>query len=166
MNKFETELVEHIPSLRRYARALTANTGTADDLVQDVLERALIKKKLWHRERCLRPWLFTILHNTFINEVKHQSRRAALQLVEDSGSHVTCDAESLWIQEKLQQAICQLPQDQRQVFLMVSLEGFTYEEVASIMNTPVGTVMSRLSRARNRLRQLLQSTSSFAEGQK
>ena len=166
MNKFETELVEQIPSLRRYSRALTANVYEADDLVQDVLERALRKKSLWHRGHRLRPWLFAIMHNTFVNKVVRQSKQAALQLVSEPVSDTTSDAESLWKKKQLQQAISQLPADQRQVFLMVSLEGFAYKEVANIMETPVGTVMSRLSRARNRLRQLIQPTNSIAEGQK
>lgn len=166
MKKFEAELLEQIPSLRRYSKALTNNTCTADDLVQDVLERALRKKHLWHRGRHLRPWLFAIMHNVFVNEIKRQSKRATLQLVEDSDLYSTCNAESLWEKKQLQQAIRQLPEDQRQVFLMVSLEEFTYEEVANIMDTPIGTVMSRLSRARHRLRELMQPTNSFAESQK
>lgn len=155
-----------IPSLRRYSRALTTNACEADDLVQDALERALRKKNLWHKGRSLRPWLFSIMHNVFVNGVRRQSKRATLQLVDESVSNTIYDAESMWMQKQLQQAISQLPEDQRQVFLMVSLEGFTYKEVANIMGTPVGTVMSRLSRARNRLSQQIQPTSSFTEDQK
>ena len=164
MNKFETELVEQIPGLRRYSRALTSNVYDADDLVQDLLERALSKKILWHQGRRLRPWLFAIMHNVFINKVVRQKKLASLELVSEPVSEAVGDAESLWKKRQLQQAIAQLPADQREVFLMVSLEGFSYKEVAKIMDTPMGTVMSRLSRARNQLRQLIQPTNSCTEG--
>lgn len=152
---FETQLVDQIPSLRRYARALTANTALADDLVQDTLERALHKKSLWQRRNQLRPWLFTIMHNVFANQVRKQKAIPVTVELDESVPDNTNKPESLWQIRELQNAVEHLPEDQRQVFLLVSLEGFSYGEVAQIMDIPVGTVMSRLSRAREHLREQL-----------
>ncbi len=155
MKKFESELVEQIPRLRRYARALTGTTHGADDLVQDTLERALQKQQLWHRGSRLRPWLFTIMHNLFINQVRRTSSQPVTQDLDENIRDNGSSPESQWSFQHLQTSIATLPDEQKQVFLLVSLEGFAYEEVAKIMDIPVGTVMSRLSRARDRLRQLL-----------
>jgi RNA polymerase sigma-70 factor (ECF subfamily) len=155
MKKFESELVAQIPRLRRYARALTGNSHCADDLVQDTLERALNKHQLWHRGSRLRPWLFTIMHNLFINQVRRSSSQPPIQELDDNIRDHGDNPESQWSFQHLQASIGKLPDEQKQVFLLVSLEGFAYEEVAGIMDIPVGTVMSRLSRARDRLRQLL-----------
>ena len=156
MGNLERLIVQQIPSLRRYARALTNDAERADDLVQDCLERAWSRINLWHRGHNIRPWLFTIMHNIFVNDAKRYSRAQliplpAVELPDDkSPTHET----ELNLRD-LKIALATLPIEQRQVILLVGLEGLRYEEVARIVGVPVGTVMSRLSRGRKRLRQLL-----------
>lgn len=156
MNDFP--ITEHIPSLRRYARALTGDAWAADDLVQDTLERACSKWRLWLAGSDLRAWLFTLMHNLYVNQLRRSIRQAEAGacvnvdevahelLAPDSG-----DAQSI----DLQRCLLRLPEDQRIVLLLVSLEDLSYQEVARITGVPVGTVMSRLSRARSRLRELM-----------
>jgi len=157
MKKFETKLIEYIPNLRRYALALTkTNTCHADDLVQDTLERALKKHSLWLRNSNLRAWLFTIMHNLFINQIN----KSALYVLEDIDDHehkqtAAGDPSQDYFMAQLKQQMEALPIRQKEVMLLVSLEGFSYEEVAKILNIPVGTVMSRLHRSREKLRQTL-----------
>ncbi|MGI9134395.1 MAG: RNA polymerase sigma factor [Rhodoferax sp.] len=150
-------LVNHIPGLRRYARALTGNSWAADDLVQDTLERACSKWRLWSVGSDLRAWLFTLMHNLHVSD----GRRALRQ---QQGQRIDIDevAQSLPAPEgahelgmDLQRCLLLLPQEQRSVLLLVCLEDLSYAEVARITATPIGTVMSRLSRARTRLQALL-----------
>lgn len=152
-------LLEHIPSLRRYARALTGDPWAADDLVQDTLERACAKWRLWHVGSDLRAWLFALMHNLQANHWRAGQRRQAAGVQVDldevvdelqaapSGSDTAID---------LQRCLLRLPPEQREVLLLVSLEDLSYDAVARITAVPVGTVMSRLSRARQRLQQLLE----------
>ncbi|MFB9269299.1 RNA polymerase sigma factor [Bradyrhizobium erythrophlei] len=150
-----------IPALRRYARALVRNHAAADDLVQDCLERAVSH---WHQRRESgnpRPWLFAILHNLAIS----QFRRAATR-----GQHVTIDeaheheiGQNAVQEQKLMyrdviEKLARLPDEQRAVLLLVAVEDLTYAEAAKVLNIPVGTVMSRLSRARERLQQEIEGT--------
>jgi RNA polymerase sigma-70 factor, ECF subfamily len=167
MNEFGRLLESEIPRLRRYARALTRNTAKADDLVQSSLVRALEKQHLWQPGSNLRAWLFTILHNQHVNDVRHAIRQGSLGPVELGPVE---DAESVWRVEPaadaslqladLQRAINALSHEQREVLLLVCLEGMRYEQVASILDIPVGTVRSRLSRARTTLRLLMDGTES------
>lgn len=155
-----SELIAQIPGLRRYARALTGNAWAADDLVQDTLERACSKWRLWTAGSDLRAWLFTLMHNVFLNQLRRSARQLqagpALDVDElgatlaaaDSGRDQALD---------LQRCLMQLPEDQRAVLLLVSLEDMSYAQVARVVGAPVGTVMSRLSRARSRLRELMDS---------
>lgn len=152
------QVVEQLPGLRRYARALTGNAWAADDLVQDTLERACSQ---WHRWRAgsdLRAWLFTLMHNLFANQARSLSRRAGSGVQVDpdevAGELRAPDAASDLALD-LQRCLLRLPVEQRAVLLLVSMEDLSYEEVASVLAIPVGTVMSRLSRARSRLRELL-----------
>ena len=150
------DVVPHIPRLRRYARALTGERSRADDLVQDTLERALIKLHLWQPGSDLRAWLFTLMHNVFINQLRAQSTRLTAGLdneVEQLAVRPT-QTDGLEVRD-LQAALLRLPDEQREVLLLVGLEQMTYEEAAGALGIPVGTVMSRLSRARERLRGLL-----------
>ncbi|WP_421955336.1 RNA polymerase sigma factor [Polaromonas sp.] len=152
-------LTEHIPSLRRYARALTGDAWTADDLVQDTLERACSKWRLWTAGSDLRAWLFTLMHNIFANQVRSAVRQTAAGTAVnvDDVEHELVAPESASSQSlDLQRCLMRLPEDQRAVLLLVSLEDLTYEEVAKIIGIPMGTVMSRLSRARTRLRELME----------
>ena len=150
------DLESQIPQLRRYARALTGDAWAADDLVQDTLERACDRWQLWRAGSDLRAWLFTLMHNLFIDGVRRAMRQAGQRVALD-------DAESELIAPSgppdqaldLQRCLLRLPEEQREVLLLVTLQDLTYEEVARITGTPIGTVMSRLSRARSRLRELM-----------
>lgn len=151
-------LVALIPRLRRYARALTGERFRADDLVQDTLERALSKWALWRPGTDLRAWTFTIMHNVFVNQV----RRAALapeSLDPDAGLELEdrgASADTLAQLSALNDALQRLAEEQREVLLLVTLEGFSYDEAAHTLGLPIGTVMSRLARARGRLALLLE----------
>lgn len=154
------ELMEHVPRLRRYARALVHNRDLADDLVQDTLERALRHTGQYHPGSDLRAWLFTIMHNAFANQTRSAASR---------GTHVPIDDDTLAEADRrvspghtgslemrdLDYALQRLPAEQREVVLMVGLESMSYAEVALALGVPVGTVMSRLSRGRERLRLLM-----------
>jgi len=151
-------LVEHIPGLRRYARALTGDRWAADDLVQDTLERACSKWRLWLAGTDLRAWLFTLMHNLFISQVRSRSRQAqeGLSVSVDEVAHtLQAPAAPLGSAIDLQRCLLRLPSDQRAVLLLVTLEDMSYAEVAKVVGVPLGTVMSRLSRARDRMRELM-----------
>jgi RNA polymerase sigma-70 factor (ECF subfamily) len=148
---------QEIPRLRRYARALTREVSSADDLVQDCLSRALTKTHLWQEGTDLRAWLFTILHNQYVNHVRRAVREGSavgLSETESSLSSSPNQTKRLELRD-LERALSKLPVEQRQVLLLVGLEGMRYEEVAEIMGVPVGTVRSRLSRGREALRSML-----------
>jgi len=148
------DLIEHLPRLRRYARALTGDVMRTDDLVQDTLERALVKLDLWQPGTDLRAWLFTLMHNLFLNQIRaHRPADSALDEALDipvSGGQM----EALGARD-IHAALARLPHPQREVMLLVGLEQFSYDEAAQVLGVPVGTVMSRLSRARERMRQML-----------
>jgi len=148
---------EEIPRLRRYARALTRDITAADDLVQDCLTRALSKVHLWQDGTDLRAWLFTILHNQYVNHVRRAVREGAAVALSDTEPLLTSapnQGKRLELRD-LERAIAKLPDEQRSVLLLVGLEGMRYEEVASVLDVPVGTIRSRLSRGREMLRQLM-----------
>ncbi|HEV8680356.1 MAG TPA: sigma-70 family RNA polymerase sigma factor [Stellaceae bacterium] len=157
MSEFAQLLEAEIPRLRRYARALTHDVTRADDLVQSCLTRAVAKQDLWQPGTDLRAWLFTILHNQHVNEVRRSVREGVRVAVEEMTSVLTVQASAMATLElrDLDAAIGRLPQEQRQVILLVGLEGMRYEEVARILKVPVGTVRSRLSRGRDQLRRLM-----------
>jgi RNA polymerase sigma-70 factor, ECF subfamily len=146
-----------IPRLRRYARALARDVAAADDLVQDCLARALGKLHLWQDGTDLRAWLFTILHNQNVNEVRRSVREGVAVAVEDVAPVLTMAPRAgatLQLRD-LDRALQLLPEEQRQVILLVGLEGMRYEEVAAVLDIPIGTVRSRLSRGREMLRRLM-----------
>ena len=150
-------LEPQIPRLRRYARSLTQDISRADDLVQSCLVRALAKEHLWQRGTDLRAWLFTILHNQHVNDVRRLVREGTVVSVEDVAPNLAA-APSAGIALELQdveQAIAALPREQRTVVVLAGREGKRYEEIAATLGVPVGTVRSRLSRARARLRALI-----------
>jgi RNA polymerase sigma-70 factor (ECF subfamily) len=150
------EFVQHIPRLRRYARALTGDRARADDLVQDTLERALIKFHLWRPGTDLRAWLFAVMHNVFINQLRSQPAGVSAGLDDDAIPMAVRPTQSDWLEVRdLQTALLRLPEEQREVLLLIGLEQMTYEETSGVLGIPMGTVMSRLSRARERLRALL-----------
>ena len=157
MTDFAGLLEEQIPRLRRYAGALTRSQDKADDLVQTTLVRAIAKQHLFKPDTNLRAWLFTLLHNQHVNDVRRSAYRGIAVTIEDAASDLVAVADPSASRQltELDQAIGTLPVEQRQVILMVGLEGMAYEEVAAILMVPVGTVRSRLSRARSALRQLM-----------
>jgi RNA polymerase sigma factor (sigma-70 family) len=148
-------IIEFIPRLRRYARALVGDRYVADDLVQDTLERAWNKFHLWRPGSDLRAWLFTIMHNVFVNQARR--RRYEVEQSIDEVPAVALRAtqgDQLELQD-VDRALRSLPIEQREVVLLIAVEQLTYEEVGRTLDIPIGTVMSRLSRARERMRQLL-----------
>jgi len=157
MNDFARLLQDEIPRLRRYARVLTRDAARADDLVQSCLVRAIAKEHLWEPGTDLRAWLFTILHNQNVSEIRRSVREGVLVAVEDVAPVLTVAPRagaSLQLRD-LERAIRLLPEEQRQVILLVGLEGMRYEEVAAVLDIPIGTVRSRLSRGREMLRRLM-----------
>ena len=148
---------QEIPRLRRYARALTRSSDRADDLVQDTLLRALTKLHLWQPGTDIRAWLFTIMHHQYVNTVRREARETASVDIEHISSNLvaTTDPTARRQLVELDHALAQLSADQREILLLVGLEGMDYESVAQILDVPVGTVRSRLSRGRERLRELL-----------
>ena len=161
-NVFERELnfarmlEAKIPQLRRYARALTRDVARADDLVQDCLTRAVAKQHLWQSGTNLRAWLFTLLHNQYVNDVRRLVREGSHVVLEEA-SELTAQSNAIPTLQlrDLEAALGKLPPEQRQVILLIGLEGMRYDEVAVIMGVPIGTVRSRLSRGRDRLRRLM-----------
>lgn len=154
-------IVEQIPSLRRYARALTGDRWAADDLVQDTLERACSKWRLWIVGTDLRAWLFTIMHNVFASQVRRAPSRPSVDV--DDVVHELRSVDSHRDQAiDLQRCLLLLPEDQRAVLLLVALEDLSYAQVSKVLGVPVGTVMSRLSRARSRLQDLMEGTTTPA----
>jgi RNA polymerase sigma-70 factor (ECF subfamily) len=153
---FLDEIEATVPALRRYARALTRNADRADDLVQDCLERAIRKRNLFAPTGPLQAWLFRILINLWRNDLRFERRR---------GDHIPIDSlvsepsiappqHGRIALAEMSRAIDRLPDDQREALLLVVLEGMSYQEAASILGIPAGTLMSRLGRARAALRAL------------
>ena len=157
MSEYHRLIEEQIPRLRRYARALTSNRARADDLVQDTLVRALAKEHLWQPGTNLRAWLFTVMHNQNVNIVRHGMRDGAAVDVEQVSATLitTTDPTASCQLRELDRALSRLPLGQRQVILLVGLEGMSYDDAAEILGIPIGTIRSRLSRGRQTLRELL-----------
>src|SRR5689334_4813435 len=154
MNNIDGQLREIIPRLRRFAVSLTRNPSSADDLVQASLERALSNWSAKRPEGDLRAWLFSILYRQFL-DAHRRSRRYARMLEFFTGrDDAQPSVERTVIAQSTLQAFDQLSTEQRALLLWVSVEGLSYKEVAEILDVPTGTVMSRLSRARQALRQL------------
>ena len=157
MHHRDRQIEAALPSLRRYARALTRDRDRADDLVQATVVRALDAWSRLRPPRDARAWLFTILHNLHVNEGKRTQRWSAVIADPDrppEPATAPAQLDGLALAD-LSRALLVLPEDQRQTLLLVGLEGFRYADVAAITGVPVGTVMSRLSRARERLRLLM-----------
>ena len=151
----QAAIVAEIPRLRRYARALTGRSDAADDLVQDTLERALVKWRFWQRDRELRPWLFSIMHNLHVDG---QRREGRIDFRDDDDLPVqvqrAAQDDALELRD-IERALGLLPLEQREILLLVGLEELSYADVARVLKLPQGTVMSRLSRGRKRFRALL-----------
>lgn len=155
MQRIEAIAAE-IPRLRRYARALVGREGEADDLVQDCLERAIVKIDLWRDGESPRRWVFTILHNIHVDRRRGLLRRPEVVELSDSIADPAASAAEGITKCEVSAALQKLPEEQRETVLLVGLEGLSYAETADVLGVPIGTVMSRLSRGRDRLRQLLE----------
>jgi RNA polymerase sigma-70 factor, ECF subfamily len=157
MSEFSCLVEGQIPRLRRYARALTRSADRADDLVQDTLVRALTKGHLWQPDTDLRAWLFTIMHNQYVNTARREMRNGASVDIEQLASALPATADPSKGRElvELDRALARLPDEQREVILLVGLEGMGYQSAAQILGVPIGTVRSRLSRGREALRDLM-----------
>jgi RNA polymerase sigma-70 factor (ECF subfamily) len=148
-----------IPALRRYARGLLKDRETADDIVQDCLERVVMN---WSRRRDAnaRSWVFAILHNLAINRIRQDTRRVGTVAIEEmpeaTGARAADQEQTLFGQDVLA-AIERLPPDYRSILLLISVEDLSYAEAATVLDVPIGTVMSRLSRAREQLKLILET---------
>lgn len=145
-------IATQLPRLRRYARALTRNVQSADDLVQDCLERAWRKAHLWEPGTDLRAWLFTLMHNVHINGLRRRTPETEPMDDRDYQDPRPAGPDAGLRLRDLEQGLALLSAEQREVLLLVCLEEMSYEQAASVLGVPVGTVMSRLHRARERLR--------------
>ena len=153
----QADIVACTPSLRRYARGLVSDRDRADDLVQDTLERAWSRFSMWQKRGEVRAWMFGIMHNHFIDRLRAQRSRpedsAGDDLPELPQRALQTDALEVRDLDRLLQ---RLPPEHREVLLLVGVEEMSYQEVATAIGVPIGTVMSRLSRARARLREEMQ----------
>lgn len=155
MRSDEQQLLHWVPRLRRYARALTADRDDADDLVQDTLERAWAKSGLWRGVADMRGWLFSVMHNLHVDGVR-RPRLPTIAMDDDTPEVPVAPTQSERLEMMdLQAALEQLPLEQREIVLLVALEDMAYADVAETLGIPIGTVMSRLSRGRERLRALI-----------
>ncbi len=152
MSSFRQGIEASVPSLRRYARALTRNAEAADDLVQDTLVRALRSEHLFHGGE-IRSWLFTILANLNRNRLRSLARRPAAATLGENDAADFAGPEAG--QRDIERALAYLVADQRDALLLVVLEGLSYREVAEVQGVPIGTVMSRLARARAQIKSYL-----------
>lgn len=153
-------LLEQLPHLRRYARALTGDAWSADDLVQDTLERACVKWRLWSPGSDLRAWLLTLMHNLYLNQ--RRGMTATMIDIDDVAHELPALPPRGDDTLDLSRCLPRLPAEQRAVLLLVALEDLSYEQAARVLGVPVGTVMSRLSRARARLRELMEGAGEVA----
>ena len=155
MTDFHKLLEAQIPRLRRYARALTRD-ARADDLVQDTLLRAIAKQDRWEPGTNLRAWLFTLMHNQHVNNVRRANREAGTVDIDEVSSSLTAVSDPTASRQlrELERALGELPSEQREVILLVGLEGFSYDQVAEILAVPIGpvAVVARARRATPRTR--------------
>jgi RNA polymerase sigma-70 factor (ECF subfamily) len=157
LSRFENLLVEEIPSLRRYAWALSGESTAVDDLVQECLARAISRRKLWISHQGIRPWLFTILHNIFVNSVRSSSPLSEGNSIENYEDLTTSesDADAMCVLSDFEKSLNRLSLDQREALILVGMEQLSYKDAAKVAGVPVGTIMSRLSRAREQLAEYL-----------
>ena len=152
----QEEMLTLVPRLTRYARVLTHDTAAAEDLVQDCLASALRKIHMWEPGTDLRAWLFTILHHHHINRLRRDARhRASIDLQNAYQNFTAAPDQDVRLElHDVERALAQLPEQQRSLILVIGLEGMAYEDAASALNVPLGTVRSRISRGRQKLRSL------------
>ncbi len=149
-----------IPALRRYARSLMGDAAAGDDLVQDCLEKAISRWRQRRSDGNARSWLFTILHNLAVSRLRQRQRRGAhvsIDDLDDSALIVAPSQEHVRSGHDIAAALDALPEEQRSVILLIAVEDLSYAEAADVLGVPIGTVMSRLSRARQRLLKIMES---------
>jgi RNA polymerase sigma-70 factor (ECF subfamily) len=166
MSDISTQIEAQIPRLRRYALVLTHSQVEADELVQDCLVRALAKIHLWEDGTNLNAWLFTIMHNQYVNKVRRWSREGtSVSIDEDEPLLTRAATQGARLElHDLDRALGQLPKETRTVVLLIGLEGMSYQAVADVFGVPIGTIRSRLSRARAQLRRQIGITDEQPEG--
>ena len=157
MADFEQLIIEQIPRLRRYARALLRDIHASDDLVQDCLERAWSRQRLYDSSQTIRPWLFSIMHNIYANDARRYHRTPVLTSLNADDESIDTVPETDLSLRDLERSIALLSNEHREVLLLVGLEQLSYKEVADVLKVPLGTVMSRLTRAREKLKELMTS---------
>jgi RNA polymerase sigma-70 factor (ECF subfamily) len=167
MNDFQSDLARLIPRLRRFARSITFNREDADDLVQTALERALPRAGQWQGQdgerQGLDSWMFRIVKNAWIDEVRSRIRRGRVLAPEEEGEHVGDDSAAAFDDRlAVRRAMALLSEDHRIVIGLVLVDGLSYKEAAEILEIPLGTLTSRLARARDALQQLLSDQTEVA----
>lgn len=154
------ELQQHIVDLRRYAYVLCRNGADADDLVQETLVKAIAVADSYRRDKSLRGWLFSILHNTFVSHRRQFARRARatafLETISAPVENVQPEQEQYVEARQTLNLFALLSDEQRSALVLIAIEGLSYEEAAETLDVPVGTLMSRLARGRERLRRLME----------
>ena len=159
MNDRQKAILAEIPRLRRYARSLMRDSDRADDLVQDCLERAFTRMANWQTGENPRRWLFTIMHNIFIDVVRKDQRRGdtvPLSDMEGGQSSVAAVQHDKLVALDVLDALQEIDPDRRAALMLVAVEGFSYAEAAGILDVPAGTLMSRIARGRAELRSVLE----------
>ena len=153
--KIQNGLIELLPELRRFAYSLTCDRDAADDLTQSALERALTKASAWDSSRPLKFWVFRIARNLWLDQLRAEKVRGNIEDIDDEGVDIADDRlAAMHTTQELREVtdkMRELPEDQRAVLALVAVEGYSYKEAAELLDIPVGTVMSRLSRARKTL---------------
>ncbi len=160
MQAFERELLTLVPRLRRFARSLTRDAADADDLTQVALERALKARSQWQPGTRMDSWMLRIMRNCWIDEVRSRTRRSRTFAPEEEGIGVSAtvdDFQRAADMQAIDQAMNQLPPEQREVIALVLVEGLSYREAADILDLPMGTVTSRLTRGRQALARKLEA---------
>ena len=156
IEQIREQIIALLPRLRRFARTMTRNVTDADDLVQISIERALLRYEQWRPESRFEGWMFGIIRNAWIDEVRARSRRGQLFAPEEAGENVgEASNETQVRQLSIQKAMASLPEEQRVAVALVLIEGLSYKEAAEALEVPIGTVTSRLARGRDALQAVL-----------
>lgn len=151
------QIVALLPRLRRFGRAITHHASDADDLVQISIERALLRYEQWRPDAKFESWMFGIMRNAWIDEVRARGRRGQVLAPEEAGLHVGDNASEAQLQLlSVHKAMATLPDEQRLAVALVLIEGLSYQEAAEALAVPIGTLTSRLSRGREALQKQLE----------
>ncbi len=153
------QIVSLLPRLRRFARSLTRNAHDADDIVQIAVERALTRMAQFRNDARLDSWMFKIIRNAWIDEIRSRARRAEIFLADDTAAGgVAAAVDNQTDSQAIHAAMSRLPEEQRLAVSLVLIEGLSYKEAAAVLEIPVGTLTSRLARARDALQAMLRTS--------